>query len=170
MAHGAFVLRVDLTRRAVTVEEAGDRFRRTFVGGKGFAGHYLLEEVPAGADPLGPENVLVFAGSVVSGLPIPGYSRFTVAAKSPLTGGYGEAEAGGYLAPELKFAGFEAVVVTGASDRPVYLFVHDGRAEIRDALRLWGLGTFATERAIREELGDARVRVASIGPAGEGAA
>ncbi|MDI6823386.1 MAG: aldehyde ferredoxin oxidoreductase family protein [Bacillota bacterium] len=161
------VLRVDLTDGRVAVEEPGEKFYRMLLGGKGFAGHYLLEEVPAGADPLGPENVLVLAGSVVSGLPIPGYSRFTVAARSPLTGGYGEAEAGGYLAPELKFAGFEAVVVTGASDRPVYLFVHDGQAEIRDASRLWGLGTFATERTIREELGDARVRVASIGPAGE---
>ncbi|MEW6547255.1 MAG: aldehyde ferredoxin oxidoreductase family protein [Bacillota bacterium] len=161
------ILRVDLTEKKVAVEEPGEKFYRMYLGGKGFAGHYLLADVPPGADPLGPENVLVLAGSVVSGLPIPGYSRFTVAAKSPLTGGYGEAEAGGYLAPELKFAGFEAVVVTGAAEAPVYLLIRDGEAEIHDASHLWGLGTFEAEKAIREELRDPRVRVATIGPAGE---
>lgn len=161
------LLSVDLNTRSVAYLEPGETFYRMYLGGKGFATHYLLSQVPAGADPLGEKNVLVLAGSVVSGLPIPGYSRFTVAAKSPLTDGYGEAEAGGYLATELKLAGFEGVVVSGMAEGPVYLVIVDGKAEVRDASHLWGLGTLATEKAIREELGDPWVRVMSIGPAGE---
>ncbi|HHY94246.1 MAG TPA: aldehyde ferredoxin oxidoreductase family protein, partial [Firmicutes bacterium] len=161
------ILRVDLSTGQISAEEPGEKFYRTYMGGKGFAAHFLWQEVPAGTDPFAPENVVVLAGSVVSGLPIPGYSRFTVAAKSPLTGGYGEAEAGGYFAPELKFAGYEAVVIRGVSASPVYLYIHDGQAELRDASHLWGLTTSQTEAAIRTELGDARVRVACIGPAGE---
>lgn len=164
---GNKVALVDLTAKKVSYEELNEKTCRMYLGGKGVALYYLLREMKARTDAFDPANVLVLAGSVVTGAPIPGYSRFTVAAKSPLTGGYGEAEAGGYLAPELRFAGFLAVVVIGSAQTPVYLFIHDGEVEIRDATSLWGLGTYDTEKAIREELGDARVRIASIGPAGE---
>ncbi|MGA2959178.1 MAG: aldehyde ferredoxin oxidoreductase N-terminal domain-containing protein, partial [Thermodesulfobacteriota bacterium] len=97
------VLHVDLTSLKVKVEEPDELFYRTYLGGGGLASYYLLKHLRPGVDPLGPENVLVFASNVISGVPIAGMTRYTVAAKSPLTGGYGEAEAGGFWGPELKF-------------------------------------------------------------------
>ena len=118
-------------------------------------------------DPLGPENVLIFAASAVYRTSGCGFSRFSVAAKSPLTGAFGESEAGGWWGPELKFAGFDAIVIKGKADRPVYLWIHNGKAEIRDASHLWGQMTRESEEMIRKELGDEKVRVALIGPGGE---
>lgn len=115
------ILRVDLTTKKVRVEEPGEGLYRTYLGGGGLASYYLLRELRPGVDPLGPENILVFASSVISGTPIAGMTRYTVAAKSPLTGGYGEAEAGGFWGPELKFSGFDAVVITGKAAGPSYL-------------------------------------------------
>lgn len=158
---------VDLSERAVRVEPAGDLFWRTYLGGRGLATRVLLLGQDAGVDPYGPGNQLVFATGVLTGVPIPTFSRFTVACKSPLTGGYGEGEAGGYFGPELKFAGLDALVIRGVADSPVYLFVGRDGVEIRDARHLWGLPVGDTVREIRRELGDERVRVAAIGPAGE---
>ena len=105
--------------------------------------------------------------SVISGAPLPGLTRYTVAARSPLTGAFGEAEAGGFFGPELKMAGFDGIIVEGRSAKPVYLWIKDGRAEIRDASKIWGKDTGEAEKLIREELGDNRIRVAQCGPAGE---
>ena len=88
------------------------------------AGYYLLKQIKPGTDPLAPENVLVLASSVVAGVPISGFNRFTAAAKSPLTGAYGESEAGGSFGPEMKFAGFDAMVIYGKAPKPSYLYVH----------------------------------------------
>ncbi|MBA4179912.1 MAG: aldehyde ferredoxin oxidoreductase [Anaerolinea sp.] len=161
------ILHVDLTAGTTSIEEPGDRFYRMYGGGRGFIGHYLLKHVPQGADPLGPNNVLVFAPGVLTGSPVPGAGRHSVGAKSPLSGGFGEAEAGGFWGAELKRAGWDAIVVHGASPQPVYLWVNEGTVEIRDAKHLWGKVTGDVEAAIREELGDERIRVAQIGPAGE---
>ena len=161
------ILHVDLTAGVISIEEPGDAFYRMYGGGRGFIGHYLLKYVPANADPLGPNNVLVFAPGVLTGSPVPGAGRHSVGAKSPLSGGFGEAEAGGFWGAELKRAGWDAIVVHGASPTPVYLWVNEGEVEIRDAAHLWGKVTGDVEAAIREELGDARIRVAQIGPAGE---
>ena len=161
------VLHVDLTSRSWTVEEPGDRFFRLYGGGRGFIGHYLLKHVPQGADALGADNVLVFAPGVLTGAPVPGNGRHAVGGKSPLTGGFGEAEAGGFWGAELKRAGWDAIVFHGVSSTPVYLSINDGAVEIRDAAHLWGKVTGDVQAAIREELGDARIRVAQIGPAGE---
>ncbi|MCR4424996.1 MAG: aldehyde ferredoxin oxidoreductase family protein [Firmicutes bacterium] len=161
------VLRVDLTSRTLALEQPGDLIWRQYPGGSSLALHYLMSELSPGVDPLGPENILVFATGVLTGCPVPGTSRFTVAAKSPLTGAYGESEAGGWWGPELKFAGFDAVVVQGASSTPVYLWIRDGQAELRDASGLWELGTLDTQARIQAELGDERIRVATIGPGGE---
>lgn len=109
----------------------------------------------------------MFATSLVTGAPFPGNSRFTVAAKSPLTGGYGESEAGGFWGPQLKAAGFDAIVVEGISSTSVFLWVHDDRCEMRDAQKLWGKTTGEAESIIRKELGDSTVRVACIGQGGE---
>lgn len=161
------ILHVDLTTRTTTVEEPGDAFFRTYGGGRGFIGHYLLKYVPTGADPLGPNNVLVFAPGVLTGAPVPGAGRHSVGAKSPLSGGFGEAEAGGFWGAELKRARWDAIVVHGASPVPVYLWINEDHVEIRDAAHLWGKVTGDVQDAIRDELGDPRIRVAQIGPAGE---
>jgi len=159
--------RVNLKYGKISVEEKDEDFYRMYLGGRGIALYYLLKEMRPGVDPLGPDNKLVFSTSVVTGIAVPGLSRYTVAAKSPLTGAYGESEAGGYWGPELKFAGFDAVVIEGKSEDPVYLWVHDGDLEIRDASQIWGKTTGETQSVMREELGDHLIRVASIGLAGE---
>jgi aldehyde:ferredoxin oxidoreductase len=161
------ILRVDLSARTHRIEEPDDTLYRTYVGGSALACRYLLAERRRIADPLGPENLLVFAASPLVGSGIPGANRYTVAGISPLTGMYGEGEAGGWWAPELKRAGFDAILVEGRAERPVYLWVHDGTVEVRDAAALWGRDTGATQAGIQEEVGDPKVRVAAIGPAGE---
>lgn len=169
MAYGytGKILRVDLSSGKISIEEHGEVFYRRYLGGRALALYYLLKELRPKADPLGPENLLVFAPGVITGAPIQGASRFSVAAKSPLTETYGEAEAGGHWGPELKFAGYDAVVVKGRAEKPVYLWIHDGEAELRDASHLWGLPTKEAQEQIRKELGDPAIRVAQIGPAGE---
>ena len=162
------VLRVDLTTKNIWTENPDEKFYRKYMGGRGIALYYLLTSISdLRIDAYDPRNELVFAASVVTGAPFPGNSRFTVAAKSPLTQGYGESEAGGFWAPELKRAGFDAIVVEGTSSNPVFLWVHDGQYEIREAQELWGKSTAETEDLIKRELADSKIRVACIGPAGE---
>src|SRR4029079_15598102 len=129
--------------------------------------HYLLEYVPKGADPLGPDNILVIAPGVVTGAPVPGAALHSLGAKSPLTAGFGESESGGFWGAELKRAGWDAIVFHGVSPTPVYLWINDGAVEFRGATHLWGRITGDVEAAILEELGDRHIRVAQIGPAGE---
>jgi aldehyde:ferredoxin oxidoreductase len=161
------ILHVDLTARRTWVEEPGDAFFRHYGGGRGFIAHYLLKHVPKGADPLGPENVLIFAPGVLTGAPVPGAGRHSVGAKSPLTGGFGESESGGFWGAELKRAGWDAIVVHGASATPVYVWINEGQVEIRDASHVWGKITGDVQDALLAEVGDPRARVATIGPAGE---
>ncbi|MCG2769355.1 MAG: aldehyde ferredoxin oxidoreductase family protein [Anaerolineae bacterium] len=161
------ILRVNLTEKRLEIEEPPDSFYRRYVGGNGFIGYYLLREVPRGADPLGPDNLLIFAAGPITGIPVAGAGRHAVGAKSPLTGGYGEADVGGFFGAEMKHAGFDAILVTGRSQEAVYLWVHDGEAEIRSADHLWGLSTLDCQRAIQAELGDHRARIAAIGRGGE---
>ena len=161
------ILHVDLTAGMTRIEEPGDAFFRLYGGGRGLIGHYLLKYVPTNADPLGPDNVLIFAPGVLTGAPVPGAGRHSVGAKSPLSNGFGESEAGGFWGAELKRAGWDAIVVHGASSKPVYLYINDDAVEIRDAAHLWGKITGDVEDILREEIGDPRVRVAQIGPAGE---
>jgi aldehyde:ferredoxin oxidoreductase len=161
------ILHVDLSSGAIEVEEPGADFYRRYLGGSGFISYYLLKEIPAGADPLGPENVLIFAGGPMTGVPIGGAGRNAVGAKSPLTEGYGEADVGGFFGAEMRRAGFDAIVVKGQAASPVYLWVHDGEAQICPADHLWGTTTLDCQAALREELDDQRVRTAMIGPGGE---
>ncbi|HHX42729.1 MAG TPA: aldehyde ferredoxin oxidoreductase, partial [Chloroflexi bacterium] len=161
------ILRVNLTSGKIWTEKPSDAFYRRYVGGNGFIGYYLLKEVPKGADPLGPDNALVFAGGAITGIPVAGAGRSAVGCKSPLTGGYGEADVGGFFGAEMKQAGFDAVVVQGKADKPVYLWIHNGEAELRSAEHLWGKTTLETQEAITEELGERRARMAMIGPGGE---
>jgi aldehyde:ferredoxin oxidoreductase len=161
------ILHVDLTTGALTVEEPPDAFYRQYLGGQGIGTYYILKEMPAGADPLGPQNVLAITLSVVTGAPVSGQSRVMANAKSPLTGAIGDAQAGGFWPAEAKAAGFDAFIVKGKSAGPVYLWVHDGQAELRDATHLWGRVTGDVEAAIREELDDHKIEVMQVGPAGE---
>jgi aldehyde:ferredoxin oxidoreductase len=161
------ILRVDLTRGETTVEAFDEAFFRLYPGGKALAAYFLLREMPAGADPLGPDNVLVLAAGLLTGAPVSTATRFSAIARSPLTGAFGESEAGGYWGPELKMAGFDAIILTGRSPHPVYLWVKDGTAEIRDAGELWGQDPPFVQSAIREAIGEKLARVLQIGRAGE---
>ena len=129
--------------------------------------YYLLKMVPVDADPLGPENVLAVSVGVTTGASFGGNSRVAISAKSPLTGLIGDSQAGGYFPAEMKFCGFDAFIFTGQSPKPVYLWVHDGEYELRDASYLWGKITGEVEDIIREELGDDKIEIAQIGPGGE---
>lgn len=139
-----------------------------FLGGIGLAVKIIIEEIPdPRIDPLSPDNILVFMTGALTGSPVYGSSRYVVAAKSPLTMAWGESHIAGYWGPELKKSGFDGVVVKGRASSPVYLYIHDGVAEIRDASKLWGLDVFETDESIKKEIGDSSVKVAAIGPAGE---
>ncbi len=152
--HTGKILRVDLTGGTCTAQQIDDGFYRRYPGGKALAGYLLLTEMPAHAEPLGPDNVLVLANGLLTGAPVSTATRFTAAARSPLTGGYGESEAGGFWGPELKFAGYEAVVITGRAATPVYLWITDDACELRDAAHLWGRDPDHVQAALREELAD----------------
>ena len=164
--HGK-ILHTDLTTEAFEVEEPDERFYRTYMGGSAMGAYYLLKHTPAGTDPLAPENTLSLNVSVVTGAPVSGQSRVAATARSPLTGMVGEAAGGGFWPAELKFAGFDGIVIHGRAERPTYLWVHDGRTELRDAAHLWGRYAADVEDAIRDELGDRRIHVLQCGPAAE---
>ncbi|MBI4281935.1 MAG: aldehyde ferredoxin oxidoreductase family protein [Chloroflexi bacterium] len=161
------ILRVNLTNRSVSVDEPGDLFYRKYLGGAALIAYYLLKEMKPGADALSPDNILVFGLGPMTGTPVPGASRNSIGAKSPLTGGLVKSDVGGFFGAELKKAGFDALIVEGRADRPVYLWIHDGEVEIRDASSLWGKTVLETQDAIEAELGERFVRTATIGPGGE---
>ncbi len=161
------ILRVDLGRGLMKVEEPTEDFYKLYIGGRGFIVYTLLREVLPGINPLGPENKLIFALGPLTGHLFPGSGRSSVGAKSPLTGAFGESEAGGYWGAELRRAGYDAIILEGKAAEPVYLWIKDGQAELRPASNLWGLEIGETERTLRNELKDDGVRIAAIGPAGE---
>jgi aldehyde:ferredoxin oxidoreductase len=161
------ILHVDLTSGALDVEEPPEELYRTYMGGSALGLYYLLKNTPAGADPYGPENTLAFMLAGITGAPIAGQSRATVVAKSPLTGGVGDSQAGGFWPAELKFAGFDGIVIRGISPKPVYLWINQGEVELRDAGHLWGKTTDVVDEMLAEELGDKRIQVTQIGPSGE---
>ena len=160
------ILHVDLSDRKIEIEENDEGFYRSYLGGRGFGYHYLMKRVPARIDPFSSENILVLAPGVMTGAPLPAACRFTAIGKSPLTGTAAESEAAGFFGPELKMAGFDAVVFAGKSDTPVYLWVTGGNAEIKDASHFAQLGAREVEDIIRDEMGSKRIRVAQTGLAG----
>ncbi|MDI3533643.1 MAG: aldehyde:ferredoxin oxidoreductase [Thermosediminibacterales bacterium] len=161
------MLRINLTTGNIKEETFEESFMRKYFGGKGFVSYYLLKEVDAETDPLGPENKLIFATGVMTGVPVSGMCRYAVGGKSPLTGGYGQSEAGGWWGPELKMAGYDGIIIEGKAEKPVYIYIKNEEVQIKDATHLWGKNTDEAQRIIREENGDKRIRVAQIGPAGE---
>lgn len=161
------VLKVDLTSGAIEVEEIPEEHYRDFLGGSGLAAKWFFDHRGWEADPLSPENPLMIMNGPISGTNLPGVSRLEICARSPLTGIWGESSMGGHFSPQLKRTGYDGIIVTGASEKPVYLYVTDEAAEIRDASHLWGKDTYETEKLLKEEAGDKRAQVICIGPAGE---
>jgi aldehyde:ferredoxin oxidoreductase len=168
MPHGytGKILHVDLSNHKIEVEEQDETFYRSYLGGRGIGYRYLMQDVAAGTEPFSPENTLVLATGVITGAPLPAACRFAAVGKSPLTGTAGESEAAGFFGPELKMAGFDAVVLRGQAPKPVYLWVSGGHAAIEDATPFADLGAREVEDAIRAEKGSKKIRVAQTGLAG----
>ncbi len=164
--HGK-ILRVDLTNARISVEEPSDAVYRRYLGGGGLASYFLLRELAPGVEPLSPDNILIFMTSVIGSGQLSGTNRFSAVAKSPLTDGYGESEAGGYWGPELKATGYDGIIFTGKAEKPVYLYIDSDGAELRDAAHLWGRDSAEVQEKVIEDVGDKRVRVLQTGIAGE---
>lgn len=146
------ILHVDLTKSTLTVEEPNESFYRKYLGGSAMGMFYILRDVPKGADPLGPENVLTLFTGVTTGAAISGQSRLNANAKSPISGGIGDSQSGGFFPAELKFAGFDGIVVKGKSSKPVYLCIVDGKYELRDAAHLMGKLSGEVDDIIHKEV------------------
>jgi aldehyde:ferredoxin oxidoreductase len=165
--YAGYYLEVDLTKGKVHKKEMEKEWARLYLGGSGVAAKILWDRTGPETDPLGPDNVLVVGTGPLTGAMFSPSGRMMFAAKSPLTGVWAESHVGGFLGPELKYAGFDFVIINGRSEKPVYLYLKDGDAELRDASHLWGRETDVTTRMIREELKNPTVETAVIGPASE---
>src|SRR3990172_4131301 len=161
------ILHADLTAGRLTTESPPESFYRTYLGGSAMGLHYILKSLKPGIDPLGPDNVLTLMDSVLTGAPISGQSRMTANALSPLVDGVGDSQCGGFFPAEMRFAGFDGTVITGRAAEPVYLWLHDGQAELRSAKHLWGKTTSQVDDLLKQELGDDKIEIAQCGPAGE---
>jgi len=161
------LLYVDLSRGRLWDEPVKEADARQFVGGSGLAASIVFDMVSADTDPLGPQNPLVFMTGPFVGTAVPSSGRYSVCALSPLTGIWGEANSGGFFGPELRFAGYDGVVITGCSDKPVWLSIVDGKAALHGASDIWGKDSYVAQEMVRQALGDQKARVACIGVAGE---
>lgn len=146
------VLHVDLTKGSLTVEEPNDAFYRKYLGGSAMGMHYILRDMPKGADALSAENVLTLFTGVTTGAAISGQSRLNANAKSPISGGIGDSQSGGFFPAELKFAGFDGIVIKGKSEKPVYLAIIEGKYELRDAAHLMGKLTGDVDDIMHKEV------------------
>ncbi len=160
------VLWVDLSKGEIREEVIPDEIYEYYLSGMGLAAHLLYNRIPAGADPLGPDNILGFVSGLLTGTGSLFSGRWMVVGKSPLTGGWGDANCGGNLSPAIKRCGYDGIFFTGISEKPVYLHVRHNGAELCDASHLWGKDAVETEEALIKEKGD-KAKVACIGPAGE---
>jgi len=166
-SYGGSVLRVDLTDGACVHHPTEERLARSFLGGRGLNVKRLWDQLPAHTDALSPENVLIFGVGPLVGTLFPCGARFNTTAMSPHTGILGDSNAGGFFGPELKFAGYDQLIIEGQADHPVYLWIKDDQIEFRDARHLWGRDVWETTVAIQQELGDTEAQVAAIGQAAE---
>ncbi|MCS6863216.1 MAG: aldehyde ferredoxin oxidoreductase, partial [Abditibacteriales bacterium] len=161
------ILRVNLTAGTCHTEEVPEAWRRDYIGGRGLAAKYLYEEMDPTVDAFSPENKLIFATGPLTGTSTSTNSRYMVVTKGALTGAITTSNSGGHWAAELKYAGYDMVIIEGKAAKPVYLFIYDDMVEIRSAEHLWGKTVSETEDLIREEVGVPDLHVAGIGPAGE---
>jgi len=171
MAKGGYagkILEVDLTSGKISKASVDDKTLRKFIGGSGLAAKLFLDRVSPQAEPLSPQNTLFVMTGPLQGTNLPGAGRLNVSAKSPLTNIWGEGNCGGTFGPELKFAGWDGIIIEGASDRPVYLSIDDDKVEIRDAADLWGKDSYETTDMLADKAGgEKKVKVLAIGQAGE---
>ncbi|MCP4199821.1 MAG: aldehyde ferredoxin oxidoreductase family protein [Proteobacteria bacterium] len=161
------MLRVNLSTGEAKSEDLPEELVKKYIGGRSMGVKLLYDELAPGTDPLSPENKMIFLTGPLAGTPAQSCSRWLVISKSPLTGGYCRSVAGGGFGAEVKAAGFDVLIVEGKADKPSYLWIKDGEVEIRDAGKLLGMLCSDTSAALREELGDKRVKVVNVGPAGE---
>ena len=157
----------DLTTSEIRSQKLDEAFIRKYLGGYGLGVRIMFENQKKGADPLGPENMLGFTAGTLTGTKTPASGRYMAVSKSPLTGGWGDANSGGYFGSELKAAGWDAIFVSGVAPSARYIMIGDDRIEVRDAAHLWGKDTIETESILQKELGESKLRVATIGPASE---
>ena len=143
------LLRVDLTTGRHQVETIPEDWQRDYIGGRGLAARYLLDEMDPTVDPLSPDNVMIFATGPLTGTPVPCGARYMVVTKGALTNAITTSNSGGHWGPELKFAGYDMLILTGAAPYPSYLFVYDDHVELRDASAYWGQGVFETEDGLK---------------------
>ena len=167
LGYAGKILHVDLTNGSLEVETPDEAFYRDYVGGSLMGLYYLWKFAPAGIDPFSPENVLTFALSAPTGLPVSGQSRCTATCKSPSSGGVADSQAGGFWPAELKFAGYDAVVIRGAASTPQYLSIMQGEAKLHDASHLWGKTTLEVDEILKDEWNDKKIEIAQIGISGE---
>ncbi|HVN72652.1 MAG TPA: aldehyde ferredoxin oxidoreductase N-terminal domain-containing protein, partial [Desulfomonilia bacterium] len=160
------ILMVDLDNGSIEDEVIPDHIYEKYLSGLGLASYILFDRIPAGADPLGPDNILGFVSGLLTGTGSIFSGRWMVVGKSPLTGGWGDANCGGSFSPAIKRCGYDGIFFKGISRQPVFLYVKNGKAEIRDASHLWGKDAVDTEKQLTDEFGKG-ARIATIGPAGE---
>jgi len=160
------LLFVNLSTGEIAEEIPDESLYRDYIGGYGIGAKIIYDRQKAGVDALGPENMFGLITGPLTGTPANTGARYTAVCKSPLTGGWGDANSGGIFGPTLKFAGYDGVFFTGISDKPVYLFIDNGKAELRDATNLWGKDAYETESLLRKELGKG-TEVVCIGQSGE---
>ena len=161
------ILRVDLSAGKISEEKLDEKLARDFIGGRGLGSKYLYDEIDPTVDPFSPENKLIFATGPLTGTVAPTGGRYMAVTKSPLTGLIASSNSGGSFGPELKFAGYDMLIVEGRADHPVYIRIKDNDVEIKDASHLWGKPVSETTKILLEEFGDPKAQVACIGPAGE---
>ncbi len=165
--HMGKILRINLGTGKAKIEELPDTLKRLFIGGRGIAAKILFDELKPGIDPLSPENKMIFTTGPLANTTAQSCSRWMVTTKSPLTGGYFRSSAGGGFGAEIKSAGFDVLILEGKADKPVYIMIKDQTVEIKDASNFLGMLNGETAAAIRKDQGDDKIKVASIGPAGE---
>lgn len=161
------ILHVDLNDDLLWDEPLNESYARAYVGGSGLAARYIFDRIDGNTDPLGPENPLVIMTGPLVGTAMPSAGRYSVCALSPLTGIWGESNSGGFFGPELRFAGYDGILITGQAENPLWLSIIDGQVELHPANDLWGCDSYETQVKVRTVLGEPKARVACIGQAGE---
>jgi aldehyde:ferredoxin oxidoreductase len=167
MSWAGKILRVDLTKGTCKSEPTNMDWARAYLGSRGLGTKYIVQEVDPKVDPLSPANKIIWATGPLTGTMASTGGRYTVITKGPLTGAIACSNSGGYWGAELKMAGWDMVIFEGKSPKPVYLFIEDDKAELRDAAHLWGQSVWHTEETIKKQHQDPLIRVSSIGLAGE---
>ncbi len=161
------ILAVDLTTGEIKKEPLDKELAVKYIGGRGIATRLLYDEVGSETEPLGPDNVIIVSPGVLCGTIAPSAGRYDLTSKSPYTGIYAASNGGGFFGPELRWAGYDLIIIRGRSEKPVYLWIDDDDVEIRDASHIWGQDTWVTQQMIRDELSDPEIKTLKIGPAGE---